>query len=359
MINNHIGLLRFTGEHAGCAAKTNPITLNTLLDNLSKVVSASIPASSFLGLENREDVGVFSISATQSIVMNIDAITPIVDDPFVFGKIAVTHTLGDIYAKGLFPAFAMNLLEFPFKYVSPDLAQQILEGAISQLQQANAVMLGGHTMENAEPKFGLAVVAIGTTDKIIRKSTAKANDVLVVTKKLGTGIVATALKSGYEGLSSQVVIEATESMMMLNETAARIINEVGVNACTDITGFGLAVHLYEMIRSSEVAATIDLNALPVFDGVMSILKAGVFPQILHHNMDYLSIFTEGIHLSGAATSHPLFEILFDPQTSGGLLISLPADRLSALMDRFRKAEIGFALIGEITEKHGNYSIDFT
>lgn len=359
MTNNHIGLLRFTGEHAGCAAKTNPITLNALLDDLSKVVNVSIPAGSFLRLENREDVGVFPISANQSIVMNIDVITPIVDDPFVFGKIAVSHTLGDIYAKGLFPVFAMDFLAFPFKYASHDLAKQILEGAVSQLQQANAVLLGGHTMEDSEPKFGLAVVAIGTTDKIIRKSTAKAKDVLVVTKKLGTGILANALKSGYEGLSSQVVIEATESMMTLNDTAAHIINEVGVNSCTDITGFGLAVHLYEMMRSSEVAATIDLNALPVFDGVMSILKAGVFPQNLHHNMDYLSIITGGIHLSNAATSHPLFEVLFDPQTSGGLLISLPADRLGALTDRFRKAEIGFAPIGEVTEKRGNYSIDFT
>jgi selenide, water dikinase len=297
LINDDVGLLGLTREHAGCAAKTNPITLNTLLDDLSKMVNVNILADNFLGLENRDDVGVFPISATQSIVMSIDAITPIIDDPLLFGKIAVVHALSDIYAKGLFPAFAMNLLAFPFHCAPLDLAKQILEGAILQLQQANAIMLGGHTMEDTEPKFGLAVVAVGMTDKIIRKSTVKVNDMLVVTKKLGTGIITTALKNRYEGLPSQLVVEATDSMMTLNDTAARIISEVGVNACTDITGFGLAGHLYEMIRSRDVVARIDLDTLPIFDGVTNVLKAGMFPQNLHYNMDYLSIITGAICLS--------------------------------------------------------------
>ena len=253
----------------------------------------------------------------------------------------------------------MNLLAFPFNCAPLVLSKQILEGAISQLQQANAVMLGGHTMEDSEPKFGLAVVAIAPTDKIIRKSTAKVGDMLVITKKLGTGIMATALKREYEGLSSRLVVEATKSMVTLNDMAAHIISEVGVNASTDITGFGLAVHLYEMIRSSDVTARIDLSTLPVFDGVISILEAGVFPLNLHYNMDYLSIIRGAICLSSTATSHPLFEILFDPQTSGGLLISLPADRLGILMEQFRQAKVGFTVIGEIMEKHSHYSIDFS
>jgi selenide,water dikinase len=348
------GLLHWcSSAHAGCAAKVPPLELYDLLSNVesafpSKGVELGMP----FYLNDWEDVGAFSLSPAQCVVTNVDMITPIVDDPHEFGQIATAHALSDLYAKSVKPLTAMNILAFPFRRAPLKLAERVLIGIAEQLHRADVVMVGGHTLEDDEMKIGLSIVGICDPNDLVRVSGCKPGDKLMLTKKLGTGIISTALKHHPDQLTSTCVEEAIFSMCQLNDKTSKLLHVWGVNACTDVTGYGLAGHLYNMLRVSRVSATLSLEAIIPFEDVPQLIKQGIFPANLHNNMDFLMLKANSIKLASSALDYSdwRFEILFDPQTSGGLLMSVPPHNLDAMKQALHSMGATFAVIGEVREK---------
>lgn len=272
----------------------------------------------------------------------MDFITPIVDDPVVFGAIAAANSLSDVYTMGGRPLCAMNIVCFPGKTMDIAVLQGVLRGGLEKMREAGAVLAGGHSVEDPEMKYGLAVTGIVHPDRIVTKRGARAGDRLVLTKPLGTGIIATALKA--ELATADSIDAFTASMATLNRTAAELMLTRSVHACTDVTGFGLAGHLCEMLDEGDLGATLDHRALPVFPGVAGYAELGLLPAGLHRNREYREASME----IEARVPAPIQDLLFDPQTSGGLLIALPADEAPALVDDLRRSGVRDAsVIGEL------------
>jgi selenide,water dikinase len=290
-----------------------------------------------------DDAAVFQITDELAIVHTVDFFTPIVDDPYQFGAISAANSLSDIYAMGAKPLFALNVVGFPEKRLPLRILKEILRGAHEKAEQAGIPILGGHTVEDTEPKFGLSVTGLIHPDQVIRNSTACPGDVLILTKPIGLGILTTAIKRGL--VSPEDTRHAIEVMGTLNKAAADAMLTVGVNACTDITGFGLLGHLYEMTLGSGVEATLSAQAVPVLSAAWDLAGADVIPggtlNNLAHVADQVSFNSD---LSRAAQL-----ILADAQTSGGLLISLPESKAASLLSTLKENGVsGAAQIGKIT-----------
>ncbi len=283
-----------------------------------------------------------------ALVETTDIITPLVDDPFTFGRIAAVNALSDIYAMGGRPVTAMNLAFFPACDLPGDVLARILAGGKEAMAEAGACLVGGHTVEDDELKYGLAVTGLIHPDRVVRNSTAKPGDRLILTKPLGTGIVSTAIKA--DMVSPAEADEAIGWMCRLNKAAAELMLECGAHAATDVTGFGLIGHACEMARGAAVTIRLDLSVIPIFSAVPALAKDGLIPAGCYRNRDYYAPLTGGFI--------PRDELLplFDPQTSGGLLISLAP----AAAEQFlaRAAESGsFAVgIGEILP-FGGYTVE--
>lgn len=268
-----------------------------------------------------------------------------VDDPFVFGQIAAANALSDVYSMGAVPALAMNLLCFP-NCLSIDIAARILEGGASKAAEAGCPIAGGHTIADDEPKYGMCVSGMISPDKILRNSTARAGDALVLTKALGTGILTTAYKGGLiDEEKMQVVID---SMRQLNRYAAEAAKGLDVHACTDITGFGLAGHVCEMAEGSGLTAVIDAQSVPALPMALEMARMGIVPAGAYRNRDYFGPKTELEELPLEIT-----DLLFDPQTSGGLLFALEPAQAGVLISRLRDAGLIGAMIGCMTERDGS------
>jgi selenide, water dikinase len=269
-----------------------------------------------VGPETADDAGVYRISDTFALVETTDIITPLVDDPFTFGRIAAANALSDVYAMGGRPVTAMNLVFFPACAISLAILAEILAGGQDALREAGACLVGGHTVEDDELKYGLAVTGVIHPDRIVRNSTAAPGDQLILTKPLGTGIVSTAIKA--DMVSTETMAEAVRWMTMLNAAACAIMTECGATACTDVTGFGLIGHATEMALGAGVTIRLVLDRIPVISGVSGLIGDGLIPAGCYRNRDhYLP------HLSAGESAGDALLPLFDPQTSGGLLISLP------------------------------------
>jgi len=295
-----------------------------------------------VGIEKGDDAGVFRVSDEIGLVQTLDFFTPIVDDPYIFGQIAAANALSDVYAMGGTPLCAMNIACFPSKKMDISVLQRVLEGGLSKIHEAGAVLVGGHTVIDDEFKYGLAVTGKVHPDKILTNHGARIGDRLVLTKPLGTGIVATAIKAGRVSPEAEAAI--VDSMAALNDTAARIAQKLRPHACTDVTGFGLIGHAAEMIAGTNVGFSIQSSDLPVFDEVAKYSSEGLLAAGLHRNRK----FRESIVQIDESVPQYLQDVLFDPQTSGGLLISLPAERATKLVESLLQAGISQAVvIGEI------------
>ena len=294
-------------------------------------------------MERAEDAGVYKLTDDLAIVQTIDFFTPIVDDPYSFGQVAAANALSDVYAMGGKPLTAMNVVCFPIKKMDIAILREILAGGIDKLHEAKVILVGGHSVEDEELKYGLSVTGTIHPAKVVLNTGARPGDKLILTKPLGTGIISTALKG--KAADEDAVTSIVKSMTMLNRKASELMQETGVHACTDVTGFGLLGHAAEMMEDSDISMVIHSAAAPLFPGVKELAGMGMIPGGLHRNREFRRDMVE------VAKEVPdyLADILFDPQTSGGLLISLPAKKAPALLEKMHREGIKeAAIIGEVT-----------
>lgn len=291
------------------------------------------------GFEHAEDAGVYKISDDLAIVQTVDFFTPTVDDPFTFGQIASTNALNDIYAMGARPLTAMNIVCFPIKTMDKSVLKKVLLGGLDKMREADVLLIGGHSVEDNEMKYGLSVTGVVHPEKVLYNRGAKIGDKLILTKPIGTGIISTAIKA--REASSEQIKQAVDSMTRLNKQASEImIEEDNIHACTDITGFGLLGHACEMIEGGTVGIKIDSAAVPVFEGVRNLMETGFIPGGLYRNKD----FRIKQVVKEKTCPNWLFDLFFDPQTAGGLFFSISANKAEKLVEKMRTAGINDAVI---------------
>ena len=318
-------------KSAGCAAKIGQKDLARALAHLPKSNDPKL----MVDQSRSDDAAVYRLSDELALVETVDIFPPIVDEPFDYGRIAATNALSDIYAMGGKPISALSFVGWPVEELGVDQLGAVLRGAASICSQAGIAIAGGHSIVDSEPKFGLFVTGLLCPDKIIDNAGARAGDYLVLTKKIGTGVLTTAAKRGY--LSASGLDEAVTSMTTLNNAAASVMSSHNVKAATDVTGFGLLGHLSNMLKASSVAAQTALGAnlsyskIPLFEGVESLLEQGLCPNGTRQNLETAAPLTEfSVNIS---SSQQL--LLADAQTSGGLLMSVPEARLEAFLDELQ------------------------
>ena len=298
-----------------------------------------------VGLERADDAGVYKLSEELAIIQTIDFFTPIVDDPRTFGQIAAANALSDVYAMGGKPLTAMNVVCFPSKTMDISVLKDILQGGLEKMQEAGVILVGGHSVDDEELKYGLSVTGTIHPKRIVTRAGAKAGDKLILTKPLGTGIINTALKGGLAG--EETVAKVTKYMLTLNKKASELMQEIGVNACTDITGFGLLGHAGEMAQNSEIGMKIYVASIPIFAEAIEFAKMGLVPGGTQRNREFRSPMVE---LASELPDY-MSDILFDPQTSGGLLISVSAAKAEVLLSRLHEAGVvEAAIIGEVIKQ---------
>jgi selenide,water dikinase len=296
-------------------------------------------------MESLDDASVYKLSDELAIIQTVDFFTPIVDDPYDFGQIAVANALSDVYAMGGKPLTAMNIVCFPIKKLDISILKDILKGGIDKMKEAGVTLVGGHSIDDAELKYGLSVTGTVHPERLVTNSGAKAGDKLILTKPLGTGILSTALKAGK--VSKETVAKITKYMAALNKKASELMQEVGVHACTDITGFGLLGHACQIAQNSQVGINVNSGSIPIFTEVEEFAKAGLYPGGLYRNKDF---YGKMVEFSKQVPDY-IQDILFDAQTSGGLLIVLAPEAAELLMSKLQKAGVqDAAIIGEIVSK---------
>ena len=297
-----------------------------------------------VGLGTADDAGVYKVSDELALIQTVDFFTPIVDDPFAFGKIAAANALSDVYAMGGIPKTAMNLVAFPQKKLGGEVLREVLKGGIEILNEANTVLLGGHSIEDDEFKYGLSVTGFVHPKKILTNQGLKSGDCLVLTKPLGTGILNTAVKGGLA--SQKTIASAIHWMSMLNKDAAEVMPRYPISACTDVTGFGLLGHLAEMIVGTTTHVTIHSTDIPVLPETVEFASMGFVPTGAHKNR----AFREKMTFLASSVSPVVRDILFDPQTSGGLLMGCPEKEVSALVAALKEAGVEeAAVIGTVRD----------
>lgn len=298
-----------------------------------------------VGLEQADDAGVYRVSDDLAIIQTVDFFTPIVDDPYWFGQIAAANAFSDVYAMGGVPKTAMNLVCFPIKKMDIAILRQIIQGGLDKMKEAGVVLVGGHSVEDIELKYGLSVTGFIHPDRILTKQNLKTGDLLILTKPLGTGIINTAIKGG---LASDELIERVTCLMAtLNRKAAETMNDFPVHACTDITGFGLLGHLAEMVVDSGFGIRIKAQTIPVISEAFEYAGMGLVPAGTYKNRE----FRKAVVDMSSSVEPLLQDILFDPQTSGGLLICVEQESAPGLLARLRQNGVDkAAIIGEVLEE---------
>ena len=297
-----------------------------------------------VGLSRADDAGVYKVSDDLALIQTVDFFTPVVDDPYWFGQIAAANALSDVYAMGGEPKTAMNLVGFPLKQMDLSVLRQVIQGGIDKVREAGVVLLGGHSVEDEELKYGLSVTGFIHPNRILTKQGLKVGDRLVLTKPLGTGIVNTAIKGNLA--SGEITRQVTAIMAALNRTAADVMKEYPVHACTDITGFGLVGHLAEMMQGTGLGLKIVLEKLPILDVALGFAAMGMVPAGAHKNRSFrapLVDIDEGVDPS-------IQDILYDPQTSGGLCIAVAPTSADGLVEHLHSESVEHAaVIGEVVD----------
>ena len=326
-------------QNAGCASKIAPADLEAVLAGLPAVDDPAVVS----GLAAADDAGVYRISADLSLVQTVDVMTPCVDDPFTFGRICAANCLSDVYAMGGTPRTALSIVAFPAETLSGQIMSDMLRGAMEVLAEAKVALIGGHSIKDQEIKLGFAIT--GTIDhaRSVAHDSAGVGDVLVLTKPLGTGVLSFCRQIGRA--DDRDLADAVAAMSTLNDTAAAAMLEADASACTDVTGFGLFGHLIGMARHAQVTAEVYADALPAFDGAIEALRHGAVPGAIERNSEYVG--TDLTVEPGVVEA--LIHLGFDAQTSGGLLIAVPAARHAKLLAALDARGVRAATIGRITE----------
>ncbi|TCS91160.1 selenophosphate synthase [Keratinibaculum paraultunense] len=302
-----------------------------------------------VGLDTSDDAAVYKINGNLALIQTLDFFTPVVDDPYVFGQIAAANSLSDVYAMGGEPKLAMNIVCFP-NCLDPSVLVEILKGGYDKVKEAGAILVGGHTVEDDEPKYGLSVAGFVHPDNVLTNSNAKPGDVLVITKPLGLGIINTAIKGGIADKTSYD--EAVKVMSTLNKFGKEALEKVKVNSVTDITGFGLLGHALEMAENSEVSIKIYHKRIPLISNTLEYAQMGLVPQGAYNNRKYIG---DNVKFNNQI-SEEMEDVLFDPQTSGGLLISIPKEEVDQLIKALTNNPTSYSIIGEVIEKEEQYLI---
>jgi len=327
---------------AGCACKLSPDDLRTVL-GLVRGLDAPSDPSLIVGFDTADDAAVYRLRDDLAVVLTTDFFTPIVDDAYDWGRIGATNALSDVYAMGGSPLVALNLVAWPREGLPFELLARVLEGGADAARGAGCIVAGGHSIDDAEPKYGLAVVGTVDPARVLTNSAARPGDVLVLTKPIGLGVVSTALKRG--AASEAQVAAAIEVMTTLNATARDAALDADVRAATDVTGFGLLGHLREMCTGSNVGAVVDAAAVPVLDGVRGLLARGMVAGGTRRNHAFVA---PDVDFGALDEDEQL--LLADAQTSGGLLLAVAPDRAGDLVAGLRaRGTLAAAVIGRMTE----------
>jgi selenide,water dikinase len=323
---------------AGCGCKISPKVLDTILTtNIQQEVDKNL----LVGNHSRDDAAVYDLGDGSAIISTTDFFLPIVDDPYTFGKIAAVNAISDVYAMGGKPLLAIAILGWPINKLPAEIAAKVMEGGRAVCKDAGIILAGGHSIDNPEPIFGLAVTGKVEISKLKQNSSAKPGSKLYLTKPLGVGILATAQKQGI--LEEKDAKIAPDSMMLLNKVGLELANLSGVSAMTDVTGFGLMGHLIEMCEGSEVSAVIDYAKVPIFPESIKYLRAGAIPGGTNRNWDS---YGHKLNIPETEQQH----ILCDPQTSGGLLIAVSDDNIGQVETILKQHHLVAHPFGFLTEK---------
>ena len=324
---------------SGCAAKIGPGVPHNVLSNLPKYENGNL----LVGFDTNDDACVYKINDNTVAIQTVDFFPPMVDDPYTFGQIAAANALSDIYAMGGNPAVAMNLLCFP-SCLDTSIMHDILAGGYDKVKEAGAVIAGGHTIADPTPKYGLCVSGFAHPNEILSNSNARTGDLLVLTKPLGIGIMNTAAKA--ELLTEDKIKEVTSIMSELNKYAKECTAGLEVHSCTDITGFSLVGHSYEMASGSNKTIELFSDCIPIIDGALDYAKMGIIPEGMYNNLDYL----KDKFILSSNIKQELQDVLIDPQTSGGLLISLPEKAAKEFLSRLEAFTPYGKIVGQVIEK---------
>lgn len=342
-MSNNIKLTTLT-KTSGCAAKIGPAVLDSVLKNLPQFEDPNL----LVGFDKKDDACVYKVSDDKVVIQTVDFFPPMVDDPYTFGQVAATNALSDVYAMGGDPALAMNLLCFP-SCLNPSIMHDTLQGGYSKIKEAGAVVAGGHTIADPTPKYGLCVSGFAHPKDILTNSNAKTGDVLVLTKPIGVGILNTANKA--ELLTQDKIKEVTNIMTTLNKYAKESFKGLTVHACTDITGFSLIGHGYEMAGGSNKTIELFSNNIPIIPDALEYAKMGILPEGMYNNLEYLK---DIFRITNGVTQE-MQDVLLDPQTSGGLLLSMPEKDAKEYLSRMEIYTPYTRIIGQVIDKQ-DYSI---
>lgn len=297
-----------------------------------------------VGIETSDDAAIYKVTDDIALIQTVDFFTPIVDDPYMFGQIAAANSLSDVYAMGGEPKIALNIVGFP-NCLDPSILGDILAGGADKVKEAGAVLVGGHSVQDDEPKYGLCVSGFVHPNKIYKNYGCKPGDVLILTKQVGSGIINTAIKA--DMASAKAIKEVETAMASLNKKAKEVVDDYPVNACTDITGFGLLGHCVEMAEASEVTFELNVHDIAYFDEAEAYAKMGLVPAGAYKNRGYSEMKVEMSRIE-----EHFIDLLYDPQTSGGLLLSVEPQYVEAIMEEFEKKHLDtkVSIIGTVTEK---------
>ena len=327
----------------GWAAKIGPEVLASVLSHLPKISNENL----LVGLDTADDAAVYKLNKDIALIQTLDFFTPVVDDPFLFGQIAATNSLSDVYAMGGNPLLAMNIVCFPSCHDMGVLVE-ILKGGNDKVAESGALLVGGHTVDDKEPKYGLSVSGIVHPDKVLSNANAKEGDYIILTKPIGLGVINTAIKGNIA--NKEIAENAVKVMIHLNKYAAKSFDYVKVNSVTDVTGFGLLGHAFEMAKASNVSIEIFSKDVPIIDGAEDFAKIGIIPAGMYKNKEYISKYVS----LGNVKSY-VNDLLYDPQTSGGLLISVCENNKDELIRQIiSNGGMSAKVVGRVFEKKDKY-----
>lgn len=333
-------------KSSGWAAKIGPDILAQVLCHLPKIEDKNL----IVGVETSDDAAVYKLNDELAIIQTLDFFTPVVDDPYTFGQIAAANSLSDIYAMGGDPRLALNIVCFP-DCLNIEVLGEIMKGGQDKVKEAGAILVGGHSVSDDEPKYGLSVTGFVKPDEVLTNNNSRVGDVLIITKPLGIGIITTAIKGDLA--SKDAYDMAVLSMITLNSFGKNAIDKVkGVHSVTDITGFGLLGHSLEMAEGSKVTINIDANKVPYIKEAKEYAKMGLVPAGAYNNKNYIK---DKVHIGDNIEDY-MVDILFDPQTSGGLLISIKEEHAQELLDNLVDSPVMYGVIGHVTEYKGKHII---
>ena len=332
-------------KSAGCAAKIGPGVLAEVVGRLPSAVDENL----IVGVETADDAAVYRVSDEVALIQTVDFFPPMVDDPYTFGQIAAANALSDVYAMGGEPRLALNVVAFP-NCLGAEVLGEILAGGASKVQEAGAVLAGGHSINDEEPKYGLCVSGFVHPDRIWKNGGAQAGDVLLLTKPLGVGLINTAVKAGMA--SAEAEKKAVESMSCLNKMAMEVLREAEVHSCTDVTGFGLTGHALETARASKASLVIETKKLEVLPDALFYASMGLVPEGTYRNKEFNK---KDVRIE-EQVDEALENLVFDPQTSGGLLVSLPGRDAEMVLRKLEQAgyPLKAGIVGFVTDLQDKY-----